>query len=69
MFYAPNKDSEAIPFVSSINPFLISTGARRSILYEGTLWFKNNYSEDDNIKKLEFLVDNIFVVFCVGKVP
>ena len=29
--------------------------------------FKNKYSEDDIIKMLEFLVDNIFVVF-VGKV-
>ena len=30
---------------------------------------KNKYSEDDIIKMLEFLVDNIFVVFCRKSLP
>ena len=43
-----------------------------NIWYQGTkkhifLDFKHNYSEDDIIKMLEFLVDNIYVDF-VGKV-
>ena len=46
--------------------------SRGTVFCERTLWFectiqKNKYTEEDIIKMLEFLVDNIFVVFA-GKV-
>ena len=59
------------------NVFIFKTGNRRYkylVLGHEEIYFvkehsdsKNKYSEDDNIKMLEFLVDNIFVVFA-GKV-
>ena len=45
-----------------------SIWSRRSIFCEGTLLLQKRYTEDD-IKMHEFLVDNIFVVFCVKGFP
>ena len=59
------------------NAFIFKNGNRRYKYlvsgHDGTYFVKEHsdsktkYSEDDNIKMLEFLVDNIFVVFA-GKV-
>ena len=37
--------------------------SRRTLFCQGTLRFENKYTEDDIINILEFLVDNILVVF------
>ena len=37
--------------------------SRRALFCQGTLRFENKYTEDDIVNMLEFLVDNIFVVF------
>ena len=43
--------------------FLQATVDIQYLGHEGTLLFRNKYSEDDIIKILGFLVDNTFVVF------
>ena len=61
------------------NAFIVKNGNRRykylisgheeTYFVKGHSYSKNKYSEDDIIKILDFLVDNIFVVFFfVGKV-
>ena len=57
MSYGKKLHAELIQF------FFFGFRSRRTLFCQGTLRFEIKYTEDDIINMLEFLVDNIFVVF------